>query len=138
MCSNVDEGISRAGNSHCTKNRTDCVLSVLGLGLSLALACYWLGQQITQRANCVKMGKDKGIKEKVDGCLAGVREQPKPGGLAGSVLLMGWWVCVLPSWGLVSVSVRSMTAHIAHTGHEQSTGHEYGDDVVWHGGAGHA
>ncbi len=81
MCSNVDEGISRAGNSHCTKNSTDCVLSVLGLGLSLALACYWLGQQITQRANCVKMGKDKGIKEKVDGCLAGGRERIKAGWL---------------------------------------------------------
>ncbi len=75
MCSNVDEGISRAGNSHCTKNRTDCVLSVLGLGLSLALACYWLGQQTTQRANCVKIGKGKENKEMGDGRLAGGRTQ---------------------------------------------------------------
>ena len=38
-------------------------------------------------------------------------------------------------WCVVSVSARSMTAHKAHTQHEQGIGSEYGVDVVLAGSA---
>jgi hypothetical protein len=44
----------------------------------------------------------------------------------GSFLLKGKWACVLRAWRLVSVSVRSMTAHMAHTRAQHGTGHECG------------
>ena len=107
----------------------------LGVGVGSAIACDWIGQQITQRANYVKIGKNRDNKEKGDGCLAGVRKQGKAGWVLRRFFIMGQWACVLRAWCLVSVSVRSMTPHIAHTQRVQGIGHEYGEDVVWAGSA---
>jgi len=95
------------------------------LGVGSAIACDWIGQQITQRANYVKMRKNKDNKDKGGGCLAGVRKQGKAGWVLRRFFIMGQWACVLRAWRLVSVSVRSLTAHMAHTELEQGVGHEY-------------
>lgn len=70
------------------------------------------------------MGKDKDNAGKMSGCLAGVRKRTGAGGWLGSFLISAMVACVLRAWGLVSVSVRSLTAHIAHTERVESTGHE--------------
>jgi hypothetical protein len=71
------------------------------------------------RAKHVKIGKNKGNSQKTRGRLAGVGKRS---------MVMGWWfgsslsgsVGQRPgSWSLVSVSVRSLTAYRAHTGHRQ-------------------
>lgn len=71
------QAFSRAGNRHCLKSHTDecCPCLGLGVGVGSAIACDWIGQQITQRANYVKIGKNRDNKEMGDGCLAGVRKQ---------------------------------------------------------------
>jgi len=74
-----------------------------------------------------KMGKNKESKGMGDGRLAGGRQQSKAGGLLGSFLYMGLVAVSLLPAGLVSVSVRSLTAHTAHTGREQCVGLECGD-----------
>ena len=105
-------------------------MSVRGLGVGSAIACDWIGQQITQRANYVKIDKNRDNKEKGDGRLAGVGEQGRAGGLLvrfyngrqrGPACQPGQWT------RLVSVSVRSMTAWIAHTQRVDSTEHECGE-----------
>ena len=71
------QGFSKARNSQHTKRLHNWLLPLCGLGLGVdsAIACDWIGQQITHRANNVKMGKNKDPKEKVDGRLAGGRKQ---------------------------------------------------------------
>ena len=83
-------------------------------------------QQTAEQQSNSTMGKGKDDAGKRSGCLAGGRKQGKAGGPGESVPLMVIGVLGRWLWGLVSVSVRSMTAHMAHTGHEQGTGHECG------------
>ena len=90
------------------------------------------------------MGKHEHSGDRGHGCLAGGRQQATVGEQAGTVLYNSVVAvgCCCPS--VVSVSVRSLTAHMAtHSTHRACVGHracevigsEYGEDVAAAGGA---
>jgi len=73
------------------------------------------------------MGKNKANRGTRDGRLAGGRKRSNRRGVAVVVHYVGLVAASLLPAGLVSVSVRSLTAHTAQTGREQCVGLECGD-----------
>ena len=88
MCSNVDEGISKAGNSHRTKSTyvSPCVGLCVGLEPERPTPRQ-CGAMSTKQANCVKMGKDRMKGEKLTGVSpAGGNKADLAGGWDGSFM----------------------------------------------------
>ena len=71
------------------------------------------------------MGKHGHSGDKGHGWLVVVSEQGRAGWWAVAVLLVLWWAWRAAWWCVMSASVRSMTAHIAHTQRVHGIGHEY-------------
>jgi len=106
--------------------------------LGLELACG-SANKYSNRANYVKIGKNKGIKEKGSGRLAGGRQRSKADGLLVRFIYNGM-VGLRPACVELSVSECSLNdsthgTYSTHTQRVQVIGHEHSEDVVLAGSA---